>query len=163
MKNLKVILTPFYVLILFSVLLISCDQEVINLDDNIAENVAVEQPTNYNGLLLPNAVIEQGETYMIEFLNNASEEDIMNYHNDYITFKFLQEVGKLDSVLDENNQMALKNVDLSTILSADEMNALNNAFLNSNTITERGCWHPVRVWNGWCQCWQTVSWWCSCC
>jgi|GEM_PF-5917844 len=136
MKNLKVVLTSFCVLILLSVLLISCEQEIIDLND-ITENAVIEQTTNYNALLLPNDVIEQGEAYILEFLDNASDEDIMNYHNNYITFKFLLEVGKLDKVLDGNNPLILDDIELSTILSVDEMNTLNDLLVDSNIIMYR--------------------------
>jgi len=163
MKKLKVALTSFCVLILLSVLLISCEQEAIDLND-MAENAAIEQTSHYRGLLLPNDVIERGEAYIIDFLNNASEKDIVNYHNDYITFNFLEEVGKLGKILNKNNQVVLENVDISTILSPDEMSTLNDRLAASvATITYRGDDAGGGGGGGWCICIPTSGgcrWWC---
>ena len=158
--NLEIMRLKFILGTLCIFLLASCSSDN-QLDIKSDDNLLIEQ-----GILLPESIFEKGESYVDKHLSSISEAELLTYHNNYIVGQYLVNYGKIDAILETMSEDAnLSEVDLTSHLSADQINTVNSSTLNvlpdSGT---RGC-TPIKKWK-WCchPCawqWCVVGWWCG--
>jgi len=149
MKNLKIKLGLFSLLAVLaaSIFLTSCEQSNIITDEQF-EDVELATQAGGIGILLPQDITAQGEHAIKAYLKDATAEQFAKHINDYLTMKFLEEKGKLTSVINEfQGEVNFGEINLSTYLSNNEIAELNNSLIDTledNNLNLRACYHEYR-------------------
>lgn len=158
--SLKIVGPKFALGMLCFLLLASCSTDN-QLEVKNADEFLLEQ-----GMLLPESIFEQGESYVDKHLSSSSDAKVLSYHNNYIVAQYLANYGKIDQVLESLPEDAnLSQIDLSSHLSSDQIAVVNSNKMSSlPDASSRGC-VPIKKWK-WCchPCawqWCVVGWWCD--
>jgi len=140
MKTLKIKLGLFSLLAVLaaSVFLTSCEQNEIPTNVNETINTIQES----DKLILPFG-INENQDLAIEYLNNATDEQINIWKSNALITEKLAAIGKMDEIEAELTQGEnIAEFDFKKVLSEDEMQTLNQ---DLQDVESRGC---VRVYLG---------------
>jgi len=145
MKNLKIQFGLFSLLAVLavSVFLTSCEQSTSIIGEQLedAEQVVQESEFEFEGLLLPSSIMDEGEAATRTYLESLSNEELKGYVNDYVIMNFLSNEGLENVAIDHyTKNESLKNINLSDYLSDDKVMALNNGLWAPSQISERCCY-----------------------
>jgi len=137
MKNYKSIIFSLTALFVFSVFVISCQQEVITEDliESTSDNLA-----KVDTYVLPKGFEDQSSGEIISYVNDLSDSELEKLAENYRIKTFLDTEGLYETIYDElEDGQLFMDIDLSKQLTPEQLQHLNNFSLNDVITFRDGC------------------------
>lgn len=116
-------------------LLTSCAKENIDLDREAPDTTKDFERIPSLNVALPDYVTEENT---VEFINNASAEELRKYQNAYSIIDYLTQLEKIETVA-EQEQGEILDWNLSQYLDETQLQTLNTLLISPSEIAERSC------------------------
>lgn len=154
MKHYKFIILSISILLIGSIFITSCQQEVLTDENVLSQDLFESDETRVasEAYVLPKGLESKTPEHIISYIENLSDDKRKELMENYRIKAFLQIEGIYTSVYNQLEEGGLFiNIDLESYLTAEQLNHLSEFSLDS-AISSRCCDYPMYNYHNpdWC-------------